>query len=69
MVRPQVEDTHYLLSVADRGAAALASSGRIGLELAEALKDEARRRVEAHEFFGHISYASLIAKRPEQSNH
>ena len=60
----QVEDPDYLLSVADRGAAALASSGRIGPDLAEALKAEARRRVRAHEFFGHISYTSVIAVKP-----
>ena len=31
---------------------------------ADALKAEARRRVAAGEFFGHIAYASLIARRP-----
>jgi SAM-dependent methyltransferase len=57
----QVEDPDYLLSVADRGADALLGSGRIGAELAAALKAEARRRVEAHTFFGHIAYASVVA--------
>jgi SAM-dependent methyltransferase len=57
----QVEDPDYLLSVADRGADALASSGRVGPDLAAALKAEARRRVEAHAFFGHIAYASVVA--------
>jgi ubiquinone/menaquinone biosynthesis C-methylase UbiE len=59
----QVEEPDYLLSVADRGADALASSGRIGPDLAAALKAEARRRVAANEFFGHIAYASLVAVR------
>jgi SAM-dependent methyltransferase len=59
----QVDDPDYLLSVADRGADALASSGRIGPDLAAALKSEARRRVAAHAFFGHIAYASVVATR------
>jgi ubiquinone/menaquinone biosynthesis C-methylase UbiE len=60
----QVRDPDYLLSVVDRGADALAATGRIGAELAAALKTEARRRVEAGEFFGHIAYASVTAQRP-----
>jgi hypothetical protein len=31
--------------------------------MAAALKAEARRRVEAGTFFGHIAYASLIAQK------
>lgn len=60
----QIEDPDYLLTIADRGAEALVADGRIGPGLAEALKHEARRRVEAHTFFGHIAYASLVARRP-----
>ena len=30
----------------------------------EALRSEARRRVEADEFFGHIAYVSLITEKP-----
>ena len=30
----------------------------------EALKSEARRRVKTGAFFGHISYISLIARKP-----
>ena len=41
----QIHDADYMLSIADRGADALAASGRIGGELS-ALKDEARRRVQ-----------------------
>ena len=60
----QVEDPEYMLTIADRGADALAASGTIGRELADALKGEARRRVTAHAFFGHVAYANLTARRP-----
>jgi ubiquinone/menaquinone biosynthesis C-methylase UbiE len=53
----------YMLSVIDRGADILHASGAIGEEMAAALKAEARRRVEAGMFFGHIAYASLIARK------
>jgi hypothetical protein len=53
-----------MVSIADRGADALVAPGRIGQPLAEALKAEARRRVETHSFFGHIAYACLIARKP-----
>jgi ubiquinone/menaquinone biosynthesis C-methylase UbiE len=55
----------YMLSVIDRGADILHASATISEDSAAALKTEARRRVEAGTFFGHIAYASLIArKRP-----
>jgi SAM-dependent methyltransferase len=54
----------YTLTLVDRGADALAAAGRIGPGLAAALKDEARRRVEAGAYFSFIAYASLIARRP-----
>lgn len=54
----------YMLTVADRGADVLAVSGRIGAELAQALKNEARRRVENGSFFGSIAYGSLVASKP-----
>ena len=54
----------YTLTIVDRGADALLSSGQIGPGLAEALKAEARRRDESHQFFGHISYTSLVAQKP-----
>jgi SAM-dependent methyltransferase len=60
----QVEDPDYMLSIADRGADALTAAGTIGSELAAALKAEARRRVAAGSFFGHVAYASLTARRP-----
>jgi SAM-dependent methyltransferase len=61
----QVDGPDYMLSIADRGADTLAASGTIGRELADALKAEARRRVAAHAFYGHVAYASLTARKPE----
>jgi ubiquinone/menaquinone biosynthesis C-methylase UbiE len=59
-------ETHggYMLTVIDRGADMLCGSGQIGAETAAALKAEARRRVEAGAFFGHIAYVSLTARKP-----
>ncbi len=54
----------YMLSVVDRGVDILRGFGTIGEETAAALKAEARRRVQAGAFFGHIAYASLTARRP-----
>jgi ubiquinone/menaquinone biosynthesis C-methylase UbiE len=54
----------YMLTVIDRGADVLCASGQIGHELAATLKAEARRRVDDGAFFGHIAYASLIARKP-----
>jgi ubiquinone/menaquinone biosynthesis C-methylase UbiE len=48
----------------DRGAEARLASGHIGPELAEALKAEARRRITEGTWFGHMAYASLIARKP-----
>lgn len=53
----------YMLTIADRGANILAASDRIGAELAQALKNEARRRVASGSFFGSISYGSLVARK------
>ena len=58
------EDPGYMLTLVDRGADTLVAAGRLGSDAAEALKGEARRRVAAGEFFGHIAYASLIGRRP-----
>ena len=59
-----VLDANYMLTLVDRGADALAITGRIDGALALALKDEARRRVAAGTFFGHLAYASVVASRP-----
>jgi hypothetical protein len=47
----------------DRGADLLASLGQIAGETAAALKAEARRRLRAGKFFGHIAYVGLVARR------
>lgn len=57
-------DPDYMLTIVDRGADALCAMGRIGAELAEALKNEARQRVTEGRFFGSIVYGSLVAKKP-----
>ena len=61
-----VENEHpgYILTLIDRGADTLVAAGGLAEPAAQALKAEARRRVDAGEFFGHIAYASLIARRP-----
>ena len=51
----------YTLTLVDRGAGLLAAAGTIGEETAEALRAEARRRVVAGTFYGHINYASFLA--------
>jgi ubiquinone/menaquinone biosynthesis C-methylase UbiE len=59
-------ETHggYMLTVIDRGADMLCSSGRVSAATAAALKAEARRRAETGAFFAHIAYVSLTARRP-----
>jgi hypothetical protein len=54
----------YMLGHAERGAEVLAAQGVIGQDLADALKREARRRAANGAFFGHIAYASLVARKP-----
>ncbi len=54
----------YMLTVIDRGVDLLSGRGQIGDETALALKAEARRRVAAGTFFGHIAYGSLVAQKP-----
>ncbi len=60
----ETSEPDYLLTIVDRGADSLVVSGSIGEDLANALKREARRRVESGEFYGHLAYASIIAKKP-----
>jgi ubiquinone/menaquinone biosynthesis C-methylase UbiE len=54
----------YMLRIIERGADAMHAAGRIGADAAAALKAEAHRRSDAEEFFGHIAYASVLARRP-----
>ena len=58
----QTDEPDYMLTVVDRGAGALVAEGLIGEDLADAFRNEARRRVAAGSFFGHIAYASLTAE-------
>jgi SAM-dependent methyltransferase len=54
----------YMLALIARGADGLAARGEIAPATAECLKAEARRRCDEGEFFGHIAYMSLTARRP-----
>jgi ubiquinone/menaquinone biosynthesis C-methylase UbiE len=60
----QTDDTAYMLTLVERGADALVAEGKVSTSEAEELKREARSRVAAGTFFGHIAYASAIARRP-----
>ena len=51
------------MSWVDRGADALLAQGRIGEDLAAALKSEGRRRADAGNFFGYMAYAALTATK------
>jgi ubiquinone/menaquinone biosynthesis C-methylase UbiE len=61
----QTTEADYMLTLVERGADALAADGLLSPEGADALKAEARRRVDGGGFFGHISYISAIAIRPK----
>lgn len=52
----------YMLAIIDRGADALAQSGAISGDAAAALKSEARRRSADKTWFGHIAFASVLAR-------
>ena len=54
----------YMTSVIDRCVALMLAAGDIGEELGAALRAEARRRAGTGSFFGHIAYASLVARKP-----
>lgn len=60
----ETNEPSFMLGQAERGAEILVEEGRIGAAAGEALKKEARRRAESGEFFGHIAYASVIARKP-----
>jgi len=60
----QTAEPSYMLTIVDRGADLLAAAGRVSSEQADELKQEARRRIESREFFGHISFLSIIAQKP-----
>lgn len=52
-----------MFSWVERGTDALIASGRLGESGANALKAEAERRVEAGQWYGQISYASVISRK------
>jgi SAM-dependent methyltransferase len=52
-----------LASWVDMGADALVASGRADARAAAELKAEARRRIASGDYFGHIAYLSLVARR------
>ncbi|MBV8064546.1 MAG: methyltransferase domain-containing protein [Actinobacteria bacterium] len=58
----ETDNAGYMLTLIDRGADALVSQGRLGPTTAEALKQEARRRSSDGGFYGHIAYASVVAR-------
>jgi ubiquinone/menaquinone biosynthesis C-methylase UbiE len=61
----EAPDPGFMLSSwVDLGADALVAAGRIGADVASALKAEARRRVASGEYFGHIAYMSVVARKP-----
>lgn len=60
----QNTNPEYMLTIVGRGIDALTGSRRIGRDVAESLRAEARRRAEAGEFFGHIGYVGVVGRRP-----
>jgi ubiquinone/menaquinone biosynthesis C-methylase UbiE len=60
----QNDEPNYSFSIIDRGADALVSAGQINAQTASALKNEARRRADAGEFYGFINFISVVATRP-----
>jgi ubiquinone/menaquinone biosynthesis C-methylase UbiE len=59
----QNEEPEYMMTIVSRGIDALTTSGRIGREVATSLLVEASRRARAGEFFGHIAYVSMLARK------
>ena len=57
-------DPRYFFTLIDRGADQLVAQGVVGTPLAEALKQEARRRVNVGTFFGSIPFVCVIATKP-----
>jgi hypothetical protein len=57
----QTSDSDYMVTLVDRGADALTAEDRVTKATADALKAEARARLDAGAFFGHIAYVSAIA--------
>lgn len=60
----QTDRPEYMVTLVDRGADSIAAAGVIGANLCDALKSEARRRIEAGTFYGFINFTSTIARKP-----
>ena len=60
----QNSEPDYSFSIIDRGADVLKTSGQVDENTAAALKNEARRRAAAGDFYGFINFISLIGVRP-----
>jgi ubiquinone/menaquinone biosynthesis C-methylase UbiE len=60
----QTSEPTYMLTLVDRGAEVLMGAGSLTADDADALRKEARRRAQAGEFFGHITFVSVIARKP-----
>jgi ubiquinone/menaquinone biosynthesis C-methylase UbiE len=60
----QTAEPTYMLTLIDRGADLLSEAGSLTADTADALRKEARRRALAGEFFGHISFVGVIARKP-----
>lgn len=63
----ETDEPEYMLTIVNRGADALVTAGRVDLETGDALKAEARRRVDKGEFFGHIAYVTVFGRKPTGS--
>lgn len=61
----ETSDPSYMVTIVERGADFLVASGRVGPDTAAALKLEAKRRAEGGQFYGHIAYASIVARKPD----
>lgn len=60
----ELDTPAYLPSMIEVGVRTLLESGTLAAATADALRAEARHRVTTGRFFGHIAYASLLARRP-----
>lgn len=60
----EAKSPRYLVSLVDVGADTLARQGTLTPPAAGALKTEARDRARTGRFFGHIGYASILARLP-----
>ena len=60
----ETRDARQTPTIVDRGADALVAAGRIGEATTAALKAGARQRIAEGRLFGHVAYASLVARLP-----